>query len=154
MRRTGTTIALTATALAGLAVAGLSQAAALPAERTITRDFVAHESGTSKVDIAGQGANTDESITASTKALRKDVAETKKALAERPGVQSVTVDCADVTTDLAGPSFEPAFTVVHTAPPAYALFPQNPVPTFVQKKGGTWNWSVTAKQTCTFVLRR
>jgi hypothetical protein len=154
MRRTGITIALTTTALAGLALAGLSHAAALPAERTITRDFVALEFGSTKVDIAGLGANTDDSIAASTTTLRKDVAATKKALAGRPGVRSVTVDCGDVTTDVAGPSFEPAFSTVYTAPPPYALFPQAPVPKIVLNGGGTWNWDVTAKQTCTFVLRR
>jgi hypothetical protein len=140
MRRTGLVVALTATALAGLAVAGVSQAAALPAERTITRDFVAIEPGSFTGDALGiQGPGLQESFKASTTALRKDVAETKKALAGRPGVVTVTVDCGDMTTDLAGPSFNPDFSL-------------DDPPVLVQK--GTWVWDVTAKQTCTFVLRR
>jgi hypothetical protein len=140
MRRTGLIVTLTATALAGLAAAGMSQATALPAERTITRDFVAIEPGSFTGDARGVvGPGVQESFEASTKALRKDVAETKKALAGRPGVETVAVDCGDITTDLAGPSFNPAFSL-------------DKPPVLVQK--GTWVWDVTAKQTCTFVLRR
>lgn len=141
-------IMLTATALTGLAVAGLNQATAAPTERTITREFTAAAGDSIVFSDAGPGSQstaidaTQNSGKVAVDKLHGQVVATKKTLNARAGVKSVRTDCDDISTKFEGPNFSPS-----PNPSIRNAFGH----VFVQ---GSWSWNVTAKQTCTFVLVR
>ena len=147
MRRTGTIIMITATALTGLAGAGLAQATAAPAETTITRTLSAEHSGSHPGGRAAQLYFTrlkwlQDSDRIARRDLRDQVDTTTRQLNDRPGVREVRVDC-DAVKDRQVVPYQPGLAI----PSGAVLQDAPPVP-----QG--WTWSASVERTCTFTLVR